>query len=322
MININNIKKTYIIEDKIKSTDICGLPKEIISIMKEKFSENIINIIIGYYGLYILSNNNFYENYNKIKNKSINISTMALTVNLGDIKIEIEDIYKYIKLDINSICLKKFGTNEKKISNYDTLLDLYGKKKKKKKKKSVNEKIFYNQITLILNVGTNLINIFIFKNGKVKIAGCEKDLDIKKSIYFLFKLLKNKYCYWNNNTIKKIKFVDNIDNIYISDIKINNIVSDFKLNIEIEREILHKELNDEGIRSTFESLKHSGVIIKKKYKSKITTIIVFHTGSIIIMGSKTLEEILDGYNFINEFIKKNYNNIVKSNILSLLEKEI
>lgn len=325
MISINNTKKSYIIKNNIKSINVNGLPKKIINIMRKIFDDNIINIIIEYYGIYIHDNHNFYKYYDKIIKKSINISTIALTVNFGKIKIKIEEIYKYSNLDINDICLKKLGTKKQEIINLHLLYEKYGKDIKKKK----NNKVFYNQVTLLLNVGDNLINIFIFKNGIIKMAGCEKEADIQKSLYFLLKLLKNVYIYYqNDNIIENIKFVDNIKNICISDIHINNIVSNFKLeeNVEYDRQILHEKLNEEDITSTYESCKCSSVIIKKEYKeNKITTIIVFHTGSIIIMGSKTLKEIINGYKFINEFIKKYNKDIIKTNkndILSLLEKEL
>lgn len=325
MESINNTKKSYLIKDDIKSVDICGLPKEIINIMRKNVCDDIINIIIEYYGIYIYDNHKMYKYYEKVKEKSINISTITLMVNFGKISIDYEKIFDYVNLDKNNLCLKKLGKKKEELSELDSLYNKYGKKKKKKK----NDGVFYNQVTLILNTGDNLINIFIFKNGKIKLAGCEKELDIQKSLYFLLKLLKNTYIYHqNNNIIENIKFVDDIKNICISDIQINNIVSNFKLeeDIEYNRDILHEKLNEEKIPSTYESCKHSSVIIKKEYKNnKITTIIVFHTGSIIIMGSKTLKEVVCGYNFINNFIKKYNDDIVKTHkndILSLLEKEL
>ena len=304
--------------NKTKYINKCGIPYDIVEeiIKTSGLSKECIDIIIGYYGIYL--NNNEDLCYDEIYKNNINISTIAVTVSFGDIKIDLEKIDKYIKLEENSICEIKYKDNKR------TLL-------KKKKKKNEGQKKFYNQLTIILFTGEKYITIMLFKNGTMTLTGCKNKGNIIYCINFLVNLLDKKYIYYKNNCIEKVILVDNINNIYISNIKINNIVSNFRLDFKIRREKLHEKLNEQrklenedNSACTFESCRQSGVKVNVPYKEKHTTIIIFHTGSIIIMGARSIDQILNGYNFINKFIQKNKNDLIqmdKNKILLLLAKK-
>jgi TATA-box binding protein (TBP) (component of TFIID and TFIIIB) len=139
-------------------------------------------------------------------------------------------------------------------------------------------------------------------------------------------------------------------NCKINDYKIVLINSDYFVGFEIKRDELHKILvNKYNIYSSYEPCIYPGVNSKfywnKEYKDypftgkcyctdfcngkgsgdgngkcKKITISIFQSGSLIITGGRSMEQILDAYNFINKVLNDNYSSIKKINA-PFLEKE-
>jgi TATA-box binding protein (TBP) (component of TFIID and TFIIIB) len=129
--------------------------------------------------------------------------------------------------------------------------------------------------------------------------------------------------------------------IHLTDLEIVLINSNYKINFNIDRNVLAYILSvEEGIYCSFEANEYQGVKIsyywnqsqklsekygicscdvhcrttKNKNKKSSTpciliTISVFRTGSIIITGARDMDQINDAYNFINNIIIKNIERI-------------
>jgi TATA-box binding protein (TBP) (component of TFIID and TFIIIB) len=147
---------------------------------------------------------------------TVKISTITISTNLPDCKINLTNVGKYLDIndDILGIKYQYANLNIMK-GKYST--NVYRKSKIKKKEK-INKFLFYNQISLILNDKINgPVNIKLFNNGSLHITGC-KSIDqgykITKSIYVILNELKRK-----NDTILLTKdeygvLLDSKDFIY------------------------------------------------------------------------------------------------------------
>ncbi len=151
-----------------------------------------------------------------------------------------------------------------------------------------------------------------------------------------------------NSVLEKDALVDR--NCKINNYKIVLINSDYFVGFEIRRDELHNILiNKYNLYSSYEPCIYPGVNSKyywnKDYKDakflgkcycksncngkgngegdgncKKITISIFQSGSVIITGARSMEQILDAYNFINNVFKENYDRIKKVNA-PFLEKE-
>jgi TATA-box binding protein (TBP) (component of TFIID and TFIIIB) len=134
--------------------------------------------------------------------------------------------------------------------------------------------------------------------------------------------MKEIYSYIDDNDeFVDINFVENVDNIEISKMKIVLINSIFTINYKINREILVNLLNNEHITYKYEPSSHAAVNIKYKCNNRIVSILVFQTGNIIITGAKKISQIIESYRYIHTYLQKNKTKIIKKDINTLLSKE-
>ena len=243
--------------------------------------------------------------------KNISISTMTITAKLGG-NVNLENFSKYIDLDLDTIWSIKYG--DKPECNRE-LVNIKKKKKKSKKK-------FFNQATLKIKK----TNVKLFKNGAVQMTGCKNIVDSYKVLDILVKQLKTEIVTTvldenkELNIIEK-EFVDDIDNIKISDFKIVMINSNFKVNYSINRQNLYNLLIEQKVQCTFEPCIHACVNIKFFHPDddKKISIFVFQSGSIIITGANNINHILAAYEYINNILKVNHKNIIQKNLDLLLK---
>lgn len=162
------------------------------------------------------------------------------------------------------------------------------------------------------------------------------------------KVLNSDNCVKCSKTLIKDALKDK--NCKINDYKIVLINSDYFVGFEIKRDELHKILvNKYNIYSSYEPCIYPGVNSKfywnTDYKDllftgkcycncfcngkgngtgegncKKITISIFQSGSVIITGGRSMEQIVDAYNFINKVFTENYSEIKKVNA-PFLEKE-
>jgi TATA-box binding protein (TBP) (component of TFIID and TFIIIB) len=148
------------------------------------------------------------------------------------------------------------------------------------------------------------ISIFIFPNGKVKVAGAKTINTINIMIDELIELIK----YVNGPT--------KIGNCSLKaeNIKIQMICSDFKIKPIredpdgwcIKQEILKNILvNKYSLSATFSALsRYPGINVKVKSLTddKNISLLIFRSGSIIITGAKSFIDISNCYSLITEII--------------------
>ena len=191
----------------------------------------------------------------------------------------------------------------------------FSKKMLRKKRKKTKKKIFYNQATLHVVHDNKIMNVKLFNNGKIQITGLKKE---DQGII----LIQNLIQYFQNISIfdKEVSIVDH---------KLVLINSDFDIGFEINREILHQEIIDSGIYSSYEPCNYPGVNIKYFInqnqfdgiccceslcngkgradgdgKCKKVTIAVFKSGKIIITGGQNIDQLETSYRFIKNFIEE------------------
>lgn len=222
---------------------------------------------------------------NNVNYTTISISTMTVCFNFNQ--------------SINLDQLKE-KLNKYKIINYKP-----GSKKSKIPKKKGTDS-FYNSFDIKLGIVDytrtpivhSNISIFIFPNGKVKIAGAKTI----KTIHI---------------TIDEISELIGIPDLIAENIKIQMICSDFKIkpiikNPEgwcIKQELLKNILVKEySLSATFSALsRYPGINLKIDsviLPDKKISLLIFRSGSIIITGSKNAKDIANCYSFIINVISK------------------
>lgn len=282
------------------------------------------------------------------------ISTITATGNIGS-EIALDIFYEHINIDsykgkIPSIIYAEFGNNK-----HDQVCKGFNPKKKFIRKDNVkirSTKRFDNSVTIRLKIYENTeINMKIFKNGKVQMTGIKRHEDGLYAIECINNILRNL-----QEEVTDV-FIGDVKKLQASDYNIHLINSDFKVNIEIRRDLLHALLvNKYRMICTYEPCIYPGVKIQyylnKKHLNdlenfeiagkcccgniicsgkgdgftttacKKITISVFQSGCILITGVTKNEHITIGYNFITEILKINRPTIsrVKTS-LGLLSKK-
>lgn len=199
------------------------------------------------------------------------------------------------------------------------------KKSKIPKKKGTDT--FYNSFDIKMGIVDytkspvvfSNVSIFIFPNGKVKVAGVKTINTINIMIDELIELIK--YITINGNEQVTINGNGNeqvyqTDSLKAENIKIQMICSDFKIKpIKedpdgwcIKQEILKNILvNKYQLSATFSALsRYPGINLKVKslVDDKNISLLIFRSGSIIITGAKSFIDISNCYSFIIEVISK------------------
>lgn len=252
--------------------------------------------------------------------KEISISTMCSSCKLNT-KLNILNIENYLQLNTNDILSIKINTVRMR-----TLLLI--NKSKQIKKNDIVRNYFYNQITVVIRIThgytDNLndepkINMKLFKNGSVQMSGCKNINNINIALNKLIFRLKEIKAKLENGIIIEKLFIDNIDdidNLYIKDFKIDMINSNYKLNMQIDRLKLYNLLLKKKIKSIYEPCIRACVIIKyipneNNIEGKEISIFIFQKGNIIITGARSKQHIISSYEYINNILLNHYEDIIK-----------
>lgn len=157
---------------------------------------------------------------------------------------------------------------------------------------------FYNQVTLHFIDCFSKKSIKFFPNGSIQVAGCSDLFDCQRVIKQISILLKN--------------ILEREEDVPAESFRIVMINSNFSLNYNINlMQVAGIFGNIDEVDVSFDPDRYSAVKLKfKPYKdSKTVTTSVFSTGKIIVTGAETLKEIVYAYNFINQVVNKNKENI-------------
>jgi TATA-box binding protein (TBP) (component of TFIID and TFIIIB) len=244
--------------------------------------------------------------------------------NFGILGIICEDAY--IKTCLNE--------KEKKIKKFNKSEYLTPKKKKVP---------FDNQATIFVRSPNSgkVINIKLFKNGRVQMTGLKNENDGIEAIQFLVDYLKQ---------FDNILIAD-LDNIQIANYRIVNINNTFNLFMKIDR----KNLYDILIQNTNLYISHDrqrspGILIYYKFNCnnklkdglchciddlkckgkgcngtcKNVTIIIYESGKGTVTGANSMVQAIEAYEFIKNIILQNRTNIVKLCVddIQISEKEL
>ena len=192
-------------------------------------------------------------------------------------------------------------------------------KTKRKVRKPEKKKTFFNQVTLHINC-MKIVNVKLFNNGKIQMTGLKYEGHGLKVLDKLIPILKHL------DTSNDTKILTNID-INYNPINIVLINSGFNIGLKIKRDILHREIINSDMYSSYEPCIYPGVNIKYYFnrhtnngvcqcnsacngkgdgstdgQCKRVTIAVFKSGEIIITGARTIEQLEISYHFIHKFI--------------------
>ena len=189
----------------------------------------------------------------------------------------------------------------------------FSKKMLRKKRKKTRKKMFYNQATVHVVHDNKIMNVKLFNNGKIQITGLK---GVEQAPILINKLLE----YFQYLSVLSY-------DAYLMNHKLVLINSDFDLGYEINREVLHNEIIEEGIYSSYEPCIYPGVNIKYFMNTnnfdgicdclgmcngkgradgdgdcKKVTIAVFKSGKVIITGGQNTDQLETAYRFIKNFI--------------------
>lgn len=260
----------------------------------------------------------YFDTKKFLRDHNITISTIALNCNIHT-AIDVDKFAKNVVLKEDGIVCIKYGNRNGIITNRSIVV--------LKKKKKPSAKNFYNQTTVLIKPNDdpdrNYINIKVFRNGSLQATGCRDMEEFNYVATLLINTLKRgRDIHDRHGNVKHLNFIDNFDNIGIYDIKIRLINSNFKLNFKIDRKKLAKLLKqNHGPKTKDKEIGpveykyeptggHSCVNIKFRYdENNRPSIFVFQTGSIIITGAKTLNQIIVAYKFIKKILDKYYDEI-------------
>lgn len=217
--------------------------------------------------------------------------------------------------------------------------------KKVVKTRKVREiKRFDNQATAIIKLRADeryFVNCKIFKNGNIQMTGIKNIDDGHIGLSIIYNLIQSGH---DNN----IDVVENIEDLFMSDYKIQLINSDFKICCEIKRDVLHRILISEyNLICSYEPCIYPGVKIqyfhnergdgvcrcephcgtrKKAQKREAgacgrITISNFSSGCVIITGANQITHIEKAYAFICKVFVDHLHEIYRKPLPKLIEEE-
>jgi len=276
------------------------------------------------------------------------VSTITCNADLG-VYLNLDILYE--KFELND---KFIWIYYPKITDRINFRGVYPKKKRTPKKESLKKNLFDNQVTTIFKMNEGYYpNLKIFKNGNIQITGI-KEREIVEDIINLIieeikKIHKNDNEILPNNDIELISFKKFIIRMINTDFK--TYTDETHLNkFLIKRKVLHKILISDlyNNKCSFEPGRYHGVKLEYfwntskedlngicecdcnkhcfgkgngigKNNCKKITIAIFESGSILITGGISFEQIDEAYNYITTVLNKHKNEIQKSDLNLLLQ---
>lgn len=251
----------------------------------------------------------------------VNMSTITLTCKINT-EFHVLNIFKYMPLVKDRIVTIKYGADMIR-----TLVPV----KKKSRKDTRQKKIFLNQVTIVVNTQQNrLLNIKLFKNGSLQITGCKNYEHFINDLTIMFVDIIKPF-EANNVQFPFVRNPELMNMNSINEFAIRMINCSFNAGFQIDRCLLYyslkelsKELsnkqtnNDVIICVVYDSCTHASVNIKYNKNGNVSSLFVFESGCIIITGVIDVDQLIDAYNFIVDYLNNNYGKIMKINIADLL----
>lgn len=281
------------------------------------------------------------------------VSTITCNANIGDnINLDLNILFENIIIEE---CNNSFIWIQYLKEKEDNFRGIYPKKKRKTKTEGKNR--FDNQITVIYKFeNTYMPNIKIFKNGNIQLTGIKDINHTELIINQIIQNIKRIHNEIDNNILVNDENGSNmIESLCFKNFKIRMINTDFKIFEDetmtekfcIKRKDLHNILISDKYnnKSSFQPGIYQGVKLEffwnknNKFGNGIcqcssncfgknsgegdgnckkVTIAIFESGSILITGGITFEQVDDAYKYICNIIKENQKKIKKSFSLDLI----
>ena len=261
---------------------------------------------------------------NEIKDlpDGVTISTMCASSKLNSL-VNVVNIKDHLQLNEDDIVTVKMSDDKKR-----TLVPVKTKNKRATTKvKEVKQNSFYNQITVVIRIGSGpvvdwevepKINLKLFKNGSIQMSGCKSLKNINIVLNKLIYRLQQVKAKIEDGKIVEKKYIESNEKLELCSFKVDMINSNYKVNMQIDRAKLYSLLIKKKIKSSFEPCIRACVIIKytptlDNIENKEISIFIFQKGNIIITGSRSKSHILSTYNYINDILIKHRDEITKNN---------
>jgi|TARA_Y100000389_G_scaffold202035_1_gene246296 TATA-box binding protein (TBP) (component of TFIID and TFIIIB) len=284
------------------------------------------------------------KNMSNVYFSKYKVSTITCNANIGiDISIDLSILYDNINPideDDNIIWIQNLKDNCEYVKGF------YPKKIRKSKKNNKKKNRFDNQITIIYKFNKDYKpNIKIFKNGNIQLTGIKNVEDTDIIANKIIEYVKKSYKINKDIDLSEDK-IDFLKKLQFSNFKIRMINSDFKTytnpeltdKFNIRRKELHNLLisSKYNNKCSFQPGIYQGVkleyyynnnnnngicvcenhVFNKKFNNicKKVTIAIFESGSILITGGITFEQIDIAYKYITKIIKDNTESLKRPNI--------
>lgn len=282
------------------------------------------------------------------------VSTITCNADIGsNINIDMHLMYKNFEVqnDDNSFVWIQYLKEDE-----SSFRGIYPKKQRKSKPNTKKKNRFDNQITVIYRFdNTYLPNIKIFKNGNIQLTGIKHFDHTQIIVNKVIEQIKNIYSNVDKNVITSTNDNQNIlERLSYSNFKVRMINTDFKIyddkdmtsRFSVKRRDLHNILiNDEyNNKSSFQPGVYQGVKLEYFWNKsnrfngicqcsvncfgkhsgdgngncKKVTVAIFESGSILITGGITFEQVQDTYEYICNVITKNKHIINKPILTDLI----
>ena len=283
------------------------------------------------------------------------VSTITCNADIGDnINLDLSVLFDNLQMVAHEDSLIGIVWAQYLKENQDISKGIYPKKRRKSKKNVVKKNRFDNQITIIYRFNEKYIpNVKIFKNGNIQLTGI-KDIDDTKNI--VLHIIEQIKCIYDNNKKVIIDYQDGYTlDLKYQNFKIRMINTDFKIyndaaftdNFEIRRKEIHKLFISERYRNkcSFQPGIYQGVKLEYFWNAydnlkdglckcpshcygkgngktigscKKVTGALFESGSVLITGGITFEQVDDTYAYICKILQENKDIIKKPKINHLL----
>ena len=260
----------------------------------------------------------------------LRISTNVATGNLGS-KLFLDKLFEQLPL-----LLIPFGYPEEGVLKMEHKAQVVGASARDLlTKKKAAKKTFFNQSTLVVRKrrmdDPNLfkeVNIKLFANGGIQMTGITGLEFARITLEWLLPILAT------------LPAGISEEPIFIKQLKIQLINSDYHVNGNIHRDNLHRIMSEQYcLFSSLEKLIHQGVNIKYYYNTSRTvgrpgicncekpcqgqgegdapgqckkiTVLAFQTGDIIVTGARKKEQLDEAYDFMNYILKAHSKEILR-----------
>jgi TATA-box binding protein (TBP) (component of TFIID and TFIIIB) len=276
------------------------------------------------------------------------VSTITCNANIGeDINLNLKILFDNILIidkeeADNGIVWVQYMKEGEELSR-----GIYPKKRRKSKKNKMKKNRFDNQVTIIYKNNTYMPNVKIFKNGNIQLTGIKNVNDTEVIVNHIIYNINNIYENISKDIINNRS--DNYKlNLKYQNFKIRMINSDFKVYCDSELKVgfglkrreIHKLFISDlyNNKCSFQPGIYQGVKLeyfwnmcnsdknglctcsKKCYgkgkgekinECKKVTGALFESGSILITGGVSFEQVDETYKYICEFLKKHKDTIKK-----------